>query len=128
MNLRDQTMIKYQGKIISIGPMVDEFKQAGILVFFGKDAPPELVEFSILHDGEQLIEPVSVGDSVYIGEDQFKVLSIGEVANTNLANLGHLILKFSGEKEARLPGDVNVEARPIPELKIGLDFKIVKNE
>jgi len=121
-------MIKYQGKIISIGPMVDEFKQAGILVFFGKDAPPELVEFSILHDGEQLIEPVSVGDSVYIGEDQFKVLSIGEVANTNLANLGHLILKFSGEKEARLPGDVNVEARPIPELKIGLDFKIVKNE
>jgi len=128
MNLRDQTMIKYQGKIISIGPMVDEFKQAGILVFFGKDAPPELVEFSILHDGEQLIEPVSVGDSVYIGEDQFKVLSIGEVANTNLANLGHLILKFSGEKEARLPGDVNVEARPIPKLKIGLDFKIVKNE
>ncbi len=31
-------MIKYQGKILSIGPLVDEFKQAGILVFFGENA------------------------------------------------------------------------------------------
>lgn len=121
-------MIKYQGKIISIGPLVDEFKQAGILVFFGKNAPEELVEFSIIHDASELIEPLGVGDTVFLGEEPYKILSIGEVANTNLSNLGHLILKFSGETEARLPGDVNVESRPVPELKIGLEFKIVKNE
>lgn len=121
-------MIKYQGKIISIGPLVDEFKQAGILVFFGKNAPEELVEFSVIHDASELVEPLSVGDSIFLGEEQFRILSIGEVANTNLTNLGHLILKFSGETEARLPGDVNVELKPVPEIKVGLEIKIVKNE
>ena len=121
-------MIKYQGKIISIGPLVDEFKQAGILVFFGKNAPEELVEFSIIHDASELVEPLDVGDTIFLGDEQFTVLSIGDVANTNLANLGHLILKFNGETEARLPGDVNVELRSVPEIKVGLDFKIIKNE
>ena len=121
-------MIKYQGKIISIGPLVDEFKQAGILVFFGKNAPEELVEFSIIHDAIELVEPLNVGDSIFLGEEQFNILSIGDVANTNLANLGHLILKFNGETEARLPGDVNVELRSVPEIKVGLEFKIIKNE
>jgi PTS system glucitol/sorbitol-specific IIA component len=121
-------MIKYQGKIISIGPLVDEFKQAGILVFFGKNAPEELVEFSIIHDASELVEPLNVGDSIFLGEEQFNILSIGDVANTNLANLGHLILKFNGETEARLPGDVNVELRSVPEIKVGLEFKIIKSE
>ncbi len=121
-------MIKYQGKIISIGPLVDEFKQAGILVFFGKNAPEELVEFSIIHDASELVEPLNVGDSIFLGDEQFNILSIGDVANTNLANLGHLILKFNGETEARLPGDVNVELRSVPEIKVGLEFKIIKSE
>lgn len=121
-------MIKYQGKIISIGPLVDEFKQAGILVFFGKNAPEELVEFSIIHDASELVEPLDVGDSIFLGDEQFNILSIGDVANTNLANLGHLILKFNGETEARLPGDVNVELRSVPEIRVGLEFKIIKNE
>jgi len=121
-------MIKFQGKIISIGPLVDEFKQAGILVFFGKSAPEELIEFSVIHDASELIEPLEVDDIIFLGEEQFKVLSVGEVANTNLANLGHLIMKFDGETEARLPGDVNVELKPVPDIKVGLEIKIVKNE
>ncbi|RJQ42402.1 MAG: PTS sorbitol transporter subunit IIA [Anaerolineaceae bacterium] len=121
-------MIKYQGKIISIGPLVDEFKQAGILVFFGENAPEELVEFSIIHDASELVEPLEVGDTISLGEENFKVLSVGEVANTNLANLGHLIMKFNGEAEARLPGDVNVELKPVPDIKVGLEIRIVKNE
>lgn len=121
-------MIKYQGKVISIGPLVGEFKQAGILVFFGKNAPEELVEFSIIHDASELVEPLEIGDTIFLGDEQFKILSIGDVANTNLANLGHLILKFNGEIEAQLPGDVNVELKEVPEIKVGLEFKIMKNE
>ncbi|NMC47248.1 MAG: PTS glucitol/sorbitol transporter subunit IIA [Chloroflexi bacterium] len=117
-------MIKYQGKVISIGPLVDEFRQAGILVFFGEKAPEELVEFSIIHDAKDLIKPVETGDTVYIGSTGFTVLSVGDVANTNLANLGHLILKFSGEDTARLPGDVNVEEKDIPAIAIGTEIKI----
>lgn len=117
-------MIKYQGKVLSIGPLVEEFKQAGILVFFGENAPEELLEFSIIHDAHDLKEPVASGDVVSINTEQFKVLAVGDVANTNLAKLGHLILKFNGDDTARLPGDVNLEAKPVPEILIGTEIKI----
>jgi PTS system glucitol/sorbitol-specific IIA component len=121
---KEWTMIKYQGKVLAIGPLVDEFIQAGILVFFGKDAPEELIEFSVIHDATKLTAPIEPGDMVYLGKEDYKILAVGEVANTNLANLGHLILKFNGEEKARLPGDVNLELKPIPEIKVGMEIKI----
>ena len=117
-------MIKYQGTVLSVGPLVDEFKQAGILVFFGEDAPDELLDFSIIHDARELKMPLAAGDIVTIKEEKYKVLAVGEVANTNLANLGHLILKFNGEEKTRMPGDVNLEAKPVPEINVGTIFKI----
>jgi glucitol/sorbitol PTS system EIIA component len=117
-------VIKYQGTILSIGPLVEEFKQAGILVFFGEGAPEELLDFSIIHDARELKKPVAAGDIVTIKEEKYKVLAVGDVANTNLANLGHLILKFNGEDTARLPGDVNLEAKPVPDIDVGMSFKI----
>jgi PTS system glucitol/sorbitol-specific IIA component len=118
------TMIKYQGKILSIGPLVEDFKQAGILVFFGENAPEELIEFSIIHDACELKKPLAAGDMVSINNVKFKILAVGDVANTNLANLGHLILKFNGDHIARLPGDVNLEAKPVPEILVGTEIKI----
>lgn len=117
-------MIKYQGKILSIGPLVKEFTQAGILVFFGEDAPEELLEFSIIHDARDLKKPLAIGDIVTIDIEKYKVLAVGEVANTNLSNLGHLILKFNGDDTARMPGDVNLEAKPVPEINVGMEIKI----
>ena len=61
---------------------------------------------------------------VFINNEVYKILAVGDVANTNLANLGHLILKFNGEEKARLPGDVNVELKPVPDILIGTIFKI----
>ena len=119
-------MIKYQGKILSIGPLVEEFTKAGILVFFGEDAPDELLEFSIIHDAKDLKEPLAIGDTVSIDDEKFKVLAVGDVANTNLGNLGHLILKFNGDDTARLPGDVNLEEKPVPDIQVGMEIKIEK--
>ena len=119
-------MIKYQGKILSIGPLVEEFTKAGILVFFGEDAPDELLEFSIIHDAKDLKEPLAIGDNVSINHEKFRVLAVGDVANINLGNLGHLILKINGDDTARLPGDVNLEEKPIPEIRVGMEIKIEK--
>lgn len=117
-------MIKYTGKVISIGPLVTEFIEAGILVFFGANAPEELLDFSIVHDGTQLVEPVTPGDTVIIDGNHFRVLAVGEVVNSNLGNLGHLILKFNGKDSAQLPGDVNVEEKPVPSIEVGSVFSI----
>ena len=73
----------------------------------------------------QTVEP---GDTVIIDGNHFRVLAVGEVANTNLKNLGHLILKFNGKNAAQLPGDVNVEEKPVPAVEVGTQFSIESME
>ena len=117
-------MIKYEATITEIGPLVDEFIEHKILVLFGAEAPEELAEFSVLHDGTELHDPIAAGDTVHLDDHAYQVLAVGEVVNANLANLGHLILKFNGLDEPEMPGDVNVEDEDIPELGPGMKLRI----
>ena len=118
-------MVKYEASITAIGPYVSEFMDHNILVLFGQNAPEELAEFAVLHDGDTLHAPLAIGDQVCMGDECVKVLAIGEVANSNLENLGHLVLKFNGETEPEMPGDVCVEKRAIPDFTVGTRIKIV---
>ncbi len=117
-------MIKYECKITNIGPYVSEFIDAGIIVLFGADAPEELIEFSIIHDGKELKEDLKPGDKVWIDQNSYDILAIGEIANKNFSNLGHLILKFNGEKEPEMPGDVCLNQVALPEINVGSVIKI----
>lgn len=112
-------MTKYQATVTFIGPLAGEFLAEQIIVLFGQNAPEELAEFAILHDGVELTAPFVAGDRVTIGEAGFEILAVGEVANDNLANLGHLVLKFNGETEVEMPGDVCLAAVPLPEITLG---------
>jgi len=118
-------VVKYEARVVAIGPLVGEFTQAGILVLFRQGAPEEVADFSILHDGQDLHAPVAAGDQLWLGDESFRILAVGEVANTNLAALGHLVLKFNGQTAPELPGDVCVEARPLPAVSVGLTMKVV---
>jgi PTS system glucitol/sorbitol-specific IIA component len=117
-------MVKYSAEITEIGPLLSEFIEAGILVFFGDTAPEELREFAILHDGAQLHEDVVPGDQICLDDSCFRVLAVGEVANKNLAALGHFIVKFNGATTPEMPGDICADAQPLPEIKIGMRLEI----
>ncbi|MDO9546263.1 MAG: PTS glucitol/sorbitol transporter subunit IIA [Pelolinea sp.] len=120
-------MVKYTATVTQIGPLVEEFINAGILVFFGEGAPPELVEFSIIHNGRDLKKDLVPDDVIFIDDQEYKVLAVGEVANSNFRNLGHLIMKFNGKEKVELPGDVCVENKPIPPIKVGSTIKVLGN-
>lgn len=117
-------MVKYTARVTQIGPLVSEFVDHGVLVLFGADAPEELAEFSVLHDGQTLAAPVEPGDEVLLGESSFKILAVGDVANNNLGALGHLILKFNGQSTVEMPGDICLEARPLPAVEVGMQLTI----
>lgn len=117
-------MVKYQARITHIGPYVSEFVQENVLVFFGSEAPEELAEFAILHDGKALEGQLVPGDKIFLGDDDYGVLAVGEVANSNLANLGHLVVKVNGQSEPEMPGDVCVEAKPLPLIEVGMLVRI----
>ncbi|MFM7861012.1 MAG: PTS glucitol/sorbitol transporter subunit IIA [Candidatus Nanopelagicaceae bacterium] len=122
-------MIVYQTTVTAVGELVSDFRDQGILVFFGEGAPAELHEFSILHKVEISERAPEVGDLIRINSEdfseEFQVLAVGSVASDNLLNLGHLDLKANGLSEAELPGDVNVEARPLPMIKMGDKLEVI---
>jgi PTS system glucitol/sorbitol-specific IIA component len=120
-----EKIIKYKATVTEIGPLVKEFTEAGILVFFGDDAPPELREFSIIHDGKDLVADISPTDTIIIDDELYLVMAVGDIANKNLSNLGHLIMKFNGSEKAQLPGDVCVEDKPVHQVEIGSVIQII---
>ena len=122
-------MLVYSTTVTAVGELVSDFRDQGILVFFGEGAPTELHEFSVLHKVEISQRAPEVGDLIRINSEdfseEFQVLAVGSVASDNLLNLGHLDLKANGLKEAELPGDVNVEARPLPMIKVGDKLEVI---
>ena len=119
-------MVVYSSTVTAVGELVSDFRDQGILVFFGEGAPEELHDFSILHKVEISERAPKPGDLIRIKDDEFNVLAVGSVVSENLLNLGHLDLKANGLTEAELPGDTNVEARTLPMLKIGDKFEIIE--
>ena len=122
-------MLVYSTTVTAVGELVSDFRDQGILVFFGEGAPIELHEFSVLHKVEVSQRAPEVGDLIRINSEdfseEFQVLAVGSVASDNLLNLGHLDLKANGLTEAELPGDVNVEARPLPMIKVGDKLEVI---
>ena len=119
---------KYQTTVTTIGEMAAEFAAEGILVFFGPRAPEELHDFAIITGQSELASPVVVGDTIHIDDASFPVVSIGPVANDNIANLGHLVVKFNGLTEPELPGDVSLPAVGAPVPGPGSVIRITSEE
>jgi PTS system glucitol/sorbitol-specific IIA component len=128
--------LKYRGVIQEIGPMVEEFLPHGLLIFFGTNAPAELREVSLIHDGTRLHTNLVVGDLLQFipapSTDEgtthplmrFRLTAVGEMANANLAQLGHIVVHFDAASKAKLPGTISVE----PSLEhlplVGTTFEI----
>lgn len=109
----------YKTTVDKIGELVPAFREQGMLVFFGANAPEELHDFCILHTVEFKDDALKAGDVITIDETSFEVLAVGDVANENLMNLGHLNLKANGLTTAELPGDVNIAVTDLPEVNVG---------
>jgi PTS system glucitol/sorbitol-specific IIA component len=117
-------MIKFRATVTELGPLSKEFIENDVIVFFEEGAPEELREFSILHAGGELVSSVTAGDTLHLGDHPFRVTAVGEVANENLASLGHLVVKFNGRKDPEMPGDVCVEEKTIPSIAPGTEIRI----
>lgn len=116
--------VLYKSTVTEIGELVPTFTAEGMLVFFGETAPEELRTFCIIHKVEHQEGLIKPGDMVSIDGHEFEILSVGNVANDNLYNLGHLNLKANGNTEADMPGDVSIAQVPLPEISVGTKIEI----
>lgn len=132
----EHLVLKYRATVQEIGPTVTEFIPHGILIFFGQTAPIELREVSLVHDGTQLISPLVTGDVLHFvlsssSPDErsqtlwYRVTAVGSAANTNLAELGHIVVHFDAATEAHLPGTISVEPTTLPPPIVGMTFELL---
>jgi len=112
-------MEKYRAKVLAVGDMVPELLEQGIVVLFDDRAPKELQEIAIVHTGSSLAQDVVKGDFVILGNSVYTVTAVGEVANRNLNNIGHVCLKFDARTTPELPGDIHLKGDGLPQIEIG---------
>jgi PTS system glucitol/sorbitol-specific IIA component len=115
---------RYETTVTAVGEQVAEFIDHGILIWFAEGAPEELHFFSVLHRPTNTTGGVRPGDTVRIDDRAFRVTAVGEVANDNMVNLGHMDLKANGDTEPPLPGDICLEKLPLPEPRPGTTLVI----
>ena len=110
---------RYAATVTAVGEQVPEFIGQGLLIWFAEGAPEELHFFTVLHRPTVTTGGVRPGDLVRIDDKAFRVTAVGEVANDNMVNLGHIDMKANGASEAPLPGDLCLEELPLPEPRPG---------
>ena len=123
---RVKMKVIYENQVKAAGECVEEFKDAGMFIIFGENAPDEIKDYCYSVSVNPINGEIAPGQYVVIDGAEFKITCVGYEAPITLKGLGHCTFNFSGATEAELPGTIYVEAKPMPEIKIGTKIQIVE--
>ncbi len=121
-------MKKYYSTIVQeLGQQVHAFKDAGMLILFNENAPKELREYCVLHRGNHLEDTVRPGDIFQFGGTSYQIVFVGSQVQKNLRDLGHITLRFNGNKEHEsLEGSLYLEEKPVADTAPGDEIAIYR--
>ena len=117
-------MTLYKTKVINIGNEAEMFREEGMIILFGENAPESLSDYCYNIKVEPVAGEIEAGMELSIGSEKYSVTAVGSVVRKNLSALGHITIKFDGSREAELPGTLYVENRALPEIIIGEEISI----
>ncbi|QHM75871.1 PTS system glucitol/sorbitol-specific EIIA component [Mixta theicola] len=109
----------YQLEVRAIGEFVRDYLQENKLILFAEPAPADIAFYCALHRPGELNELIQPGQKMRINQRVYAITAVGEAANKNLAQLGHITLSFDGAQQAELPGAVHVSGAPPPLISVG---------
>ncbi|AVD55109.1 PTS glucitol/sorbitol transporter subunit IIA [Heyndrickxia coagulans] len=115
----------YENTIKTKGPMAENFLDEKMIILFGEKAPQELKDYCYLIDVVEPAGEIQTGQALYIGNKVFKITSVGDLVQRNLAALGHITLRFDGASTPELPGTLYLEDKEVPLMDSGTEIKIV---
>ena len=123
---RFKMKVIYENQVKASGVSVEEFKDAGMFIIFGENAPDEIKDYCYSVSVNPVNGDITPGQYLVIDGEELKITCVGYEAPITLKGLGHCTINFSGATEAELPGTIYVEAKPMPEVKIGTTLKIIE--
>jgi PTS system glucitol/sorbitol-specific IIA component len=116
----------YETVVTKLGPLVDAFYGEKMVILFKDNAPDELADYCVLHNLNDLMDKILVGDILKIDNVEYKITSVGGEVYKNLKDLGHICIRFDGSASAELPGSLYVEDKEIKEFNVKTRIEIVR--
>lgn len=121
-----QMKVIYENQVKASGIAVDEFKDSGMLIIFGDNAPDEIKDYCYSVSVNPINGEIKAGQYLIFDDEEYEITYVGYEAPVTLRGLGHCTISFSGSREEELPGTLSVEAKPMPKIKIGTEIKIIE--
>ncbi|WP_130864737.1 PTS glucitol/sorbitol transporter subunit IIA [Acidipropionibacterium timonense] len=107
--------VKWRAGVVRLGDDVAQMTEHDILVLFGNPVPVALSTLAVVHSrgGNQARVPspsVVPRDLLRVGDQEFRVDEVGELANGNLGDIGHVVIYVDSPGQPILPGAIKVSA------------------
>lgn len=116
----------YETKITKIGSSVYDFIEDKIFILFGDNAPVDVAEYCLLITINEVNGEINKGDTLRLGDKEYRITSVGSKVGTNLGQLGHITLQFDGRESDGLPGTLYLENIDFHKPEVGSEIKIIK--
>ena len=122
--------MKFQVTIVGHGAEALEFlndSDNSFFILFNENAPEELAEISVLHTISAVYKEPAPGDTMKIGDKEFKITAVGVEVPYTLRELGHCTVNFGVGEEAALPGCIMLkgsEKVTVEDLQAGTEISI----
>ncbi|MBB5183139.1 PTS glucitol/sorbitol transporter subunit IIA [Catenisphaera adipataccumulans] len=114
----------YQNKVKAIGSGISEFEGANFLIIFGDSAPDELKDYCYSVDVTPINGTIQPGQTLKFDDQEYKITAVGSEVPLTLSGLGHCTIRFDGQTNPELAGTLYVEAKPMPDIKVGTVIQI----
>ena len=117
--------IIFSTKVLEIGAESADFKSIGMAVLFGDEAPDALRPSCFIIEVVPISEQITAGMKLEVDNQVYQITAVGGEVQTNLGRLGHTAIRFTGAKEAKLPGTLYVEQGYYLDFKVGSVVRII---
>ncbi|OXC08694.1 PTS sorbitol transporter subunit IIA [Ligilactobacillus agilis] len=122
-----RTKVKvYETTVLEIGKEARNFEEIKMAILFGQNAPDALRDSCYIIEVNDVAATIKAGMTLRIDDVDYKITAVGNEVQTNLQNLGHIAINFTGDKQATLPGSMYVEAKDYPRIEVGSKVAIIK--
>ncbi|MBU0278231.1 PTS glucitol/sorbitol transporter subunit IIA [Gemella sp. zg-1178] len=115
-------MLVYENTVKEKGVLVKELGDS-MFITFGDNAPETLKDYCYSIAIKPTKAKIKVGQRLIIDGSDYEIIAVGDIAEHNLVQLGHLTVNFSGDSNV-LPGAIAVENKQCPVLEIGTVIRI----
>jgi PTS system glucitol/sorbitol-specific IIA component len=110
--------MKYEVTITAVGSLARNFlENNNSIILLDEGLRPNLSDMVVQHTNSTMKGDIKVGDSLTVGQSDFKVVQVGEVANKTLKKEGHCTLVFNSE--GSMPGQIILKGPVMPRTRVG---------